>query len=526
MFNKTSFIKPGSADRIKVAFLFMIIITGLISSAIVVYQRATPPAPPENLKVESFTDTAATLCWETSGEKRGPAEYYIYIDGRRAGYSTEVTYTAAGLSPSTTYRFHIRAVNAAGSISPPSATVTLTMAGDRADSSAQNNPSPAAESGPEEATVAAAASVSGPDPDMKSVPDHPDNSSYKVVGYYASWAAYQGFSPDQIDVRKLTHLNYAFANIGNDLKIALGYPDIDIANFNRLNDLKKGHPHLKTLISVGGWTWSNRFSDVALTDSSRTAFAESCLQFILDYGFDGIDLDWEYPVAGGLPANACRPQDKHNFTLLLQKIRETLDARSAVDGREYLLTIAGGSGIWYTGNTELNMLHRYLDFAQIMTYDIHAYWDSCTDFNAPLYDNTDQSPQKKWSVDQAVRAWEDAGFPLHKLVLGIPFYGYRYHPATNANNGLYQNFSQGSYITFKSIADGFLNAPDYVRHFHPKSKVPWLFNGSTFISYEDDESIRFKADYIKSRGLAGAMIWELSHDPDRVLLTSLYNALR
>ena len=140
-------------------------------------------------------------------------------------------------------------------------------------------------------------------------------------------------------------------------------------------------------------------------------------------------------------------------------------------------------------------------------------------YKRQLYDNTDQSPQKKWSVDQAVRAWEDAGFPLHKLVLGIPFYGYRYHPATNANNGLYQNFSQGSYITFKSIADGFLNAPDYVRHFHPKSKVPWLFNGSTFISYEDDESIRFKADYIKSRGLAGAMIWELSHDPDRVLLT-------
>ncbi len=76
---------------------------------------------------------------------------------------------------------------------------------------------------------------------MKSGNDHPVGSSYKVVGYYASWAAYQGFSPpDQIDARKLTHLNYAFANIGNDLKIALGYPDIDIANFNRLNDLKKG----------------------------------------------------------------------------------------------------------------------------------------------------------------------------------------------------------------------------------------------------------------------------------------------
>jgi chitinase len=94
------------------------------------------------------------------------------------------------------------------------------------------------------------------------------------------------------------------------------------------------------------------------------------------------------------------------------------------------------------------------------------------------------------------------------------------------NNGLYQTYSGSSSISYANIAANYLKAAGYTRYFHTQSLVPWLFNGSTFITYEDDISMRYKADYIKSKGLAGAMIWELSQDPDRVLLNALYNNLK
>jgi chitinase len=142
----------------------------------------------------------------------------------------------------------------------------------------------------------------------------------------------------------LTELNYAFANISSDGKIALGDP----------------------------------YADVALTDQSRTIFADSCLQFILQYGFNVVDLDWEYPVSGGKAGNINRPEDKQNFTLLIEKIRQTFDAQCAKDGKKYFLSIAGDAGKSYAANTELNLILQYVDYIQLMTYDLHGEWDTLT----------------------------------------------------------------------------------------------------------------------------------------------------
>jgi chitinase len=348
----------------------------------------------------------------------------------------------------------------------------------------------------------------------------------KLVGYYAAWAAYYNYYPNQIDAGKLTHINYAFANIGSDLKLALGYPDVDPSNIKLLNSLKQANPDLKTLISVGGWNWSGKFSDAALTEETRTAFADSCVDFIKKYGFDGVDLDWEYPVSGGLKANARRGEDKHNFTLLLKKIREKLDAQGSADNKHYLLTIAGGADHSYINNVELSKLAQYLDYANVMTYDLHGYWDSNTDLLAPLYDNNDPSPQYKASVDKAVTAWLGAFFPAEKMVMGIPFYGYLYSSVNNSNNGLYQSFGGSNSIGYQAIKDNYLNKPGYTSHIHSQSKVPWLFNGTIFISYEDPKSIGHKTDYIKSKKLGGAMVWELSQDPEGELLRALYQGLK
>lgn len=347
-----------------------------------------------------------------------------------------------------------------------------------------------------------------------------------IVGYYSSWAAYSGYTPDKIDPTKLTHINYAFANIGEDLKISLGDPYIDYFNIMKLNDLRLINPNIKILISVGGWTWSDKFSDVALTEESRNIFADSCLEFIKIFGFDGIDIDWEFPVTGGLATNKYRLEDKENFTLLLKAIRQKLDEQSLIDGRNYLLTIAGSAGTIGVENLELEEIHKYIDFANVMTYDFHGSWDKYTDFNSPLYTNTDSLNYYKPSIDESIKSWINSGFPREKIVMGIPFSGKVYYNVDIWNNGLYQSFESCSVISYGEITRRYLNNPAFIRYYHPLAMSSWLYDGRTFISYEDGESIDNKSEYIKLNGLAGAMIWELNEDPSGILLSHLYQSLQ
>ena len=275
---------------------------------------------------------------------------------------------------------------------------------------------------------------------------------------------------------------------------------------------------------MGGYSWSGKFSDVALTELSRTIFADSCIDFIDHYGFDGIDLDWEYPVSGGLPGNVRRAADKQNFTLLMKTLRERLNAKEIITGKKYILTFAGAAGTWYLNNIELNLLNQYIDYANVMTYDLHGTWESYTNFNAPLYSDDPLRPNNI-SVDKSIKEWMKTGFPKNKIVMGVPFYGYIYHTVSNVNNGFNQLYSTGASITYQKVITNFLNTPGYNYYYNSYAKVPWLFDGSTFITYENELSMSEKAQYIKNNDLSGVMIWELSQDPNKVLLNSLYQKL-
>ncbi|MFA9378429.1 MAG: glycosyl hydrolase family 18 protein [Lachnotalea sp.] len=460
------------------------------------------PTAPTNLTASNITNTSVFLSWNKSTDKIGVTEYVIFCNDTVLASTSATTYAVNALASATSYRFYVNAKDATGNISASCNPLIITTT--------DTSTVPVTTSTPEVSTT--------PVTDTQSL-------TKKVVGYYAAWACYLGYFPNQIDASKLTHINYAFANIGSDLKITLGYPDTDPNNIKLLNSLKATNTNLQTLISIGGWSWSGKFSDVALTDATRTTFADSCVEFIIQYGFDGVDLDWEYPVSGGLTTNARRPEDKQNFTLLLQKIREKLDSRGAIDNKHYLLTIAGGTESSYISHVEITKLAQYLDYATIMAYDLHGMWDSYTDLHSPLYGNNDISPQYKTSVDAAINLWLNASFPSDKLILGIPFYGYLYSSVSSVNNGLYQTYGGSNSISYQDIIANYLNKPGYTRYFHSQSLVPWLFNGSTFISYEDASSIAYKTQYIKSKNLGGAMVWELSQDPSGELLESLFNGI-
>ncbi len=156
--------------------------------------------------------------------------------------------------------------------------------------------------------------------------------------------------PEQIAAQKLTHINYAFADIENGV-IKKGFVH-DEQNFAVLNSLKKQNPHLKVLISVGGWTWSGNFSDTALTEESRSKFAKSAVEFVRKYKLDGIDIDWEYPGLPGI-GNPHRSEDKENFTLLLKALREELDRYQVEDNKHYLTTVAAGAADEFVEATEM-----------------------------------------------------------------------------------------------------------------------------------------------------------------------------
>lgn len=346
-----------------------------------------------------------------------------------------------------------------------------------------------------------------------------------IIGYYPAWKSYTGYTPESIDISKINHINYAFAKISPDFEIEMGYPDKDPENFKKFQELKKIKPDLKVLISVGGWDWSGNFSDMAATAERRERFADSCVEFLVMYGLDGVDLDWEYPVGGGLKTNSNRPEDRENFTLLIKEIREKLDAQELKDNKDYLLSIAAGASNYYIKNTEVDKFHQYLDYVNLMTYDIHGPWDKYSDFNSPLYNNGDKSPQYKISIDSSVEAWLKAGLPADKLIIGLPFYGYSYRVSKNANEGLYQTHNDGKALSYDSLKKEYINNPQYIRYFHHQSLVPWLYDGKTFISYDDYQSIGLKAKYIREQNLGGAMIWELSQDSEGELLNALYEGL-
>lgn len=345
-----------------------------------------------------------------------------------------------------------------------------------------------------------------------------------VVGYYAGWSAYQGYQASDIPAHLLTHINYAFAMIDPDTgTLALDNPTQDEKNFAALRALREEHPHLKLLLSVGGWDYSAHFSDVAATAAGRTAFAQSCAKLLATYDLDGIDLDWEYPVSGGTAGTNHRPQDKQNFTLLLRAIRQELDRQGNRDGKDYQLTIAGAAGDWYLGNIQPTAVADVVDHIFLMAYDIHGPWDKYADFNAPLYTPSASAPHYQNSVSGSVEAYLEKGVPADKLVLGMPLYGYRYDGVDG--NGLYSTFTAARSIPYDTLVTTYLSDPAYRQLRHAEARVPYLYGNGSFLSYDDPESMAEKAALARELDLLGIGFWELSQDRGAVLMESAVSQL-
>ena len=354
----------------------------------------------------------------------------------------------------------------------------------------------------------------------------------RVIGYYAGWSV-DRFPATQIRAEMLTHVNYAFAKITDQHECIPRDPDKAERGFAQLRTLKEKHPHLKTLISVGGWTDSTGFYETARTPASRETFARSAAAFAKQHGFDGVDIDWEYPGGGGADKGLGSPHDTPNFTALLGELRKQLDVQGNADGQRYLLTIAAPAG-GASRRIELDRVHPLLDFINIMTYDFAGSWSKVTAFNAPLHPWPEHEAGK-FASSSAVDAYLKAGVPADKIVLGVPFYGRAFGGVKPGDtHGLGQPFDPKAKATspdgwgWRSIAANHLGKTGQ-RHWHEQAKVPWLFDeaAGVFITYDDSESLRGKAQYVRDRDLGGVMIWELSDDDaEGSLLHSITEGLK
>ncbi|WP_432799674.1 glycosyl hydrolase family 18 protein [Poriferisphaera sp. WC338] len=392
-------------------------------------------------------------------------------------------------------------------------------------------------------------------------PEGLNDDEFRVVGYFPEWGIYQrGYDIADVPADNLTHLIYAFADVNaqGGVEVFDSYAALEKTfpgdtwdqevrgNYNQMNVLKAENPHLKTMIALGGWTLSAHFSDVVSTEAGREILSENAVQFMLQYGFDGIDIDWEFPGGGGLEGNSESPNDRENFTLFIEELRAQLDAQSQIDGNDYELSVAVSAGYDKFAHVDLQAVSESIDFYNMLTYDFHGRWDATqTGHLSGLYNSdTNTNLDSRYNADYAIQEFLAAGVDSKKITLGAPLYGFGWSGVSDVNNGLHQaasGLAQGGiekgYYEYRDVYELVKNNPDEYQFYYDESaQATYVYAkniaGGTFITIEDARSMQAKIDYVKEYNLGGMMFWELSNDlretdhPDSLVLQVADQLLR
>lgn len=400
-------------------------------------------------------------------------------------------------------------------------------------------------------------------------------NGYRTVGYLmADTPVTRDFQIEDLletgAIADVTHINYAFGNVTENLRceitdvpgegdahndyLRLVSPQDSVdgkrdhankhqrlaGNFNQLRKLKAVSPDTKVLISLGGWTWSDHFSEAAATPERRAALVSSCIDVYLKGDlpvvgglggegaaagvFDGIDVDWEWPVNGGETANAS-PADRENFLALMEEFRAQLDAYGAETGEDYLLTAFAPAGGWNTnaGGWTDPRLFDAVDWLNIQGYDYAGGWTGNTGHQGNLH--PDGTNNWGLALDNAVGLYTAAGARPDQLNIGLAAYGQGWTGVTVGDRAGWtpdpavSSIGTKPYFEIRDVGEGF---------FDPALGASWRFDESTgeWWSLDDPNSVRSKAEWLAVQGFGGAMWWDLSGDYRNELGGTLGDALR
>ncbi|MEU6418002.1 glycosyl hydrolase family 18 protein [Streptomyces spiralis] len=523
-----------------------------------------PPTAPGGLTAGAVTSSTVQLSWSAATDNNRVAAYDVY---RGSTLATTVpadtrTATVGGLMPTTAYTFTVKARDLADNSSPASNAVTVTTK------------------------------------------DPVGDGGYAKVGYFVQWGIYgRQYFVKNLDTSgaaaKLDVVNYAFGNIDpvnltclngvtkgttadpEDPNQGDGAGDAEAdygrafsaaqsvngqaddgwgklrGNFNQLKELKAKYPHLKVVESLGGWTYSKYFSDVAKTDASRKKFVKSCIDMYIKGNlpayegaggpgvaagiFDGFDLDWEWPGSpDGHPGNHWSADDKANFAALIHEFRVQLDA---LGGDHKLLTaFTPADPKKVTAGWDLQQVSKDMDILNVQGYDFHGSgsdnsWEpNRTGDASNLYPDPKSPYPNDFSIDGAVQAYLDAGVSPRKLTVGFPFYGRGWQQVADGGaHGEWQSANGAAPGQFQEEAGtrGYNNlvtsVPGLTVYHNDQTVATYGYTGPNgqWWSFDDTWSIGKKAAYIKSKHLLGAMIWEMSGDtPNGTLLGALNSGLQ
>ncbi|KAK7070519.1 Cht3p [Halocaridina rubra] len=364
-----------------------------------------------------------------------------------------------------------------------------------------------------------------PDPEPEQViPDTTDD--YKIVCYFTNWAWYrQGegkYTPDDIDASLCTHIVYGFAVLnGNNLLIKPHdtWADFDNNFYETVTSYKSNG--VKVLIAIGGWNDSagNKYSRLVATADSRRRFIEHVITFILKHNFDGLDLDWEYPVCWQVDCNKGPDADKANFAAFVRELKMAFEPHGLL-----LSAAVSPSNKVVDKGYDVAALNQYLDWIAVMTYDYHGQWDKKTGHVAPMYAHS-QDDNLAFNSNFTINYWMEKGADRKKLIMGMPMYGQSFSLAqANANTLNQKTYGGGEagpytrargFLAYYEICYKILNEGWTVVRDPERSMGPYAYKRDQWVGFDDIDTIKYKTDYIKEMGLGGAMIWALDLDDFR-----------
>lgn len=309
------------------------------------------------------------------------------------------------------------------------------------------------------------------------------------------------------DLATIDVINYSFGWISGG--------SVSVSHLSHLSTtVNLAHNYgVRVVLAIGGWGGGG-FSEAAANEQTRASFVQSVMRTIRDNHLDGIDIDWEYPTST-VAGIAASPEDRDNLTLLAQELRTAMDSVNP----DLILSIAVAGGAYAVGSFyDVRKLNDYIDYFNIMSYDLVDYTGGLTSHHTNLY----YSSNANGSADAAIRAYIAGGADPMKVMLGIAFYGHIGKVTEQTSNGMRaRNEGLSGAVSYTKIYNDYLTNPAFVRYYDEAAQAPWLFDGTTFITYDDPTSIAAKCLYASENNLGGVMFWDLNQDTTGTLVSAI-----